>query len=58
MEELNQIHDIANGIMGNTICAFGEGAAQPALAFVKRYRKHFEDYVLRGGKSQTRALTI
>jgi NADH-quinone oxidoreductase subunit F len=56
--ELDQIHEIANDIGGNTICAFGDGAAQPALAFVKRYRKHFEDYIRNGGKSQTRRLTV
>ena len=58
IEELDQIHQIANDIGGNTICAFGDGAAQPALAFVKRYRKHFEDYILNGGKLQTRRLTV
>ena len=35
MEELDQLHDIANGIMGNTICAFGEGTAMPALGFLR-----------------------
>lgn len=45
MEELNQLHDIANGIMGNTICAFGEGTAMPALAFLQKFRKEFEAYV-------------
>jgi NADH-quinone oxidoreductase subunit F len=40
--ELDQIHDIGNGIMGNTICAFGEGAAMPALGLVRKYRRHFE----------------
>ncbi|MBM4361522.1 MAG: NADH-quinone oxidoreductase subunit NuoF [Deltaproteobacteria bacterium] len=57
MDELDRIADIASDITGNTICAFGDGAAQPALAFVKRYRKNFEDYVMTGGKSQTRQLT-
>jgi len=56
--ELDEIHEIANNITGNTICAFGDGAAQPALAFVRRYRKHFEDYIVSGGKSQTRRLTL
>ena len=45
MEELNTLHDVANGIMGNTICAFGEGTAMPALGFLKKFRKEFEDYV-------------
>jgi NADH-quinone oxidoreductase subunit F len=58
MSELDRIHEIANDITGNTICAFGDGAAQPALAFVKRYRKHFEDYVLHGAKSQTGELAL
>jgi NADH-quinone oxidoreductase subunit F len=58
IEELDRVHEIANDITGNTICAFGDGAAQPALAFVKRYRKHFEDYVKSGGKSQTRRLAL
>jgi len=57
MDELDRISEIASDITGNTICAFGDGAAQPALAFVKRYRKNFEDYVLRGGRSQTGRLT-
>jgi NADH-quinone oxidoreductase subunit F len=58
IEELDQISEIASNIMGNTICAFGDGAAQPMLAFVKKYRKAFEDYVRTGGKSQTRRLTV
>jgi NADH-quinone oxidoreductase subunit F len=45
MDELNELHDIANNIMGNTICAFGEGTAMPALGFLKKFRKEFEAYV-------------
>jgi NADH-quinone oxidoreductase subunit F len=56
-EELDRIHEIASDITGNTICAFGDGAAQPMLAFVRRYRKAFEDYIETGGKSQTRRLS-
>ncbi|GMV18438.1 MAG: NADH-quinone oxidoreductase subunit NuoF [Polyangiaceae bacterium] len=56
MDELDQIHRIASDITGNTICAFGDGAAQPALSFVRKFRKQFEDYVLTGGKSQTKKL--
>ena len=51
LEELDNLHDIANGIMGNTICAFGEGTAMPALGFLKKFRKHFEMYV-RGEKKR------
>ncbi len=58
IEELDRISAIASDITGNTICAFGDGAAQPALAFVRRYRKHFEDYILNGGANQTRTLVV
>ncbi|HEV8244319.1 MAG TPA: NADH-quinone oxidoreductase subunit NuoF [Polyangiaceae bacterium] len=58
IEELDRIHEIASDITGNTICAFGDGAAQPALAFVRKYRKNFEDYILAGGKSQTGVLAL
>jgi NADH-quinone oxidoreductase subunit F len=58
IEELDRVHEIASDITGNTICAFGDGAAQPALAFVRKYRKHFEDYIKSGGKLQTRALAL
>ena len=57
MEELDQLHDIANNIMGNTICAFGEGTAMPALGFLKKYRKEFEAYVRGDDKSRTLAAT-
>jgi NADH-quinone oxidoreductase subunit F len=54
MEELDSLHDIANNIMGNTICAFGEGNAMPALGFLKKFRKDFEAYV-RGEKTPSAA---
>lgn len=56
MEELDQLHEIASNITGNTICAFGDGAAQPALSFVRKFRPQLEDYIKTGGKGQTRSL--
>jgi NADH-quinone oxidoreductase subunit F len=56
MQELDLLHEIASNITGNTICAFGDGAAQPVMSFVRKFRKNFEDYVLTGGQSQTRTL--
>jgi NADH-quinone oxidoreductase subunit F len=58
IEELDQVSAIASDITGNTICAFGDGAAQPALAFVRKFRGAFEDYILNGGRSQTRRLAL
>jgi NADH-quinone oxidoreductase subunit F len=56
MEELNLVSEVASNISGNTICAFGDGAAGPMLAFVQKFRKSFEDYILTGGQNQTRHL--
>jgi NADH-quinone oxidoreductase subunit F len=56
--ELDQISEIASDITGNTICAFGDGAATPALHFVRKFRKNLEDYVNTGGRSQTGRLTL
>ncbi len=57
MDDVDRLHDIANNIMGNTICAFGEGTAMPALGFVKKYRKHFEAYV-KGERSRKDATLV
>jgi NADH-quinone oxidoreductase subunit F len=54
MEDVNDLSDIANNIMGNTICAFGEGTAMPALGFMKKFRKDFEAYV-RGERTRSTA---
>src|SRR5690606_21760592 len=35
LSELDDIASIASDITGNTICAFGDGAAQPAMSFVR-----------------------
>ena len=58
LAELDTLHDIGSNIMGNTICAFGEGAAMPALAFVQKFRPELEAYVKSGGKSGTGTLTL
>jgi NADH-quinone oxidoreductase subunit F len=58
MAELDGLHDIANGIMGNTICAFGEGTAMPALAFMQKFRPELEQYA-RGERTRDKAtLTV
>jgi NADH-quinone oxidoreductase subunit F len=58
MEELNHLHDVANGIMGNTICAFGEGTAMPALGYLKKFRKDFEAYVKGERRGSDAKLTV
>jgi NADH-quinone oxidoreductase subunit F len=58
MEELGNVHEVANGIMGNTICAFGEGTAMPALAFIQKFRPEFEAYVRGERKKSDAKLTV
>ncbi len=58
LAELDQLHEIAGNIMGNTICAFGEGTAMPALGFLRQFRKELEAYVTSKGKSGTGRLTV
>lgn len=58
MEELNMISEVASNISGNTICAFGDGAAGPMLAFVQKFRPAFEDYIRNGGSHQTGRLSL
>jgi NADH-quinone oxidoreductase subunit F len=56
--ELDRLHEIADNIMGNTICAFGEGTAMPALGFLRKFRKEFEQYIKTRGKSSTGRLAL
>ncbi len=58
LEELDRLHEIASNIMGNTICAFGEGTAMPALGFLKKFRKEFEEHIRTKGKSSTGRLAL
>jgi NADH-quinone oxidoreductase subunit F len=58
IEELDRLHEIASNIMGNTICAFGEGTAMPALGFLKKFRKEFEEHIRTKGKSSTGRLAL
>jgi NADH-quinone oxidoreductase subunit F len=46
--DLDLILNISGNIMGNTICPFGDAAAMPAAAFIKKYRDEFEQHVTDG----------
>ena len=49
------LSEIASNIMGNTICAFGEGTAMPAMGFLKQFRKELEAYVATSGRAAAAA---
>jgi NADH-quinone oxidoreductase subunit F len=43
--DLDLILNISGNIMGQTICPFGDAAAMPAAAFIRKYRAEFEAHV-------------
>lgn len=43
------ILDVADNVMGNTICPLGDAAAMPAISFVKQFREEFEAHITSGG---------
>jgi NADH-quinone oxidoreductase subunit F len=43
--DLDLILNVSGNIMGNTICPFGDAAAMPAAAFIKKYRGEFEEHI-------------
>jgi NADH-quinone oxidoreductase subunit F len=43
--DLELILNVSGNIMGNTICPFGDAAAMPAAAFIKKYRDEFEEHI-------------
>ena len=43
--DLDLILNVSSNIMGNTICPFGDAAAMPAAAFIKKYREEFEEHI-------------
>ena len=52
MTDLDTLGDVANNIMGNTICALGDGAAMPMLGILKLFRHEFEEVVRTGRAPQ------
>jgi len=44
--DLDLILNISSNIMGNTICPFGDAAAMPAAAFIKKFRDEFEAHIV------------
>jgi len=43
--DLDLILNVSGNIMGNTICPFGDAAAMPAGAFIRKFRTEFEDHI-------------
>jgi NADH-quinone oxidoreductase subunit F len=43
--DLDLVLSVSGNIAGNTICPFGDAAAMPAAAFIKKYRAEFEEHI-------------
>jgi NADH-quinone oxidoreductase subunit F len=50
-EDAALLVDVANNMMGNTICAFADGTAMPMLGFVQKFHAEFVEAGKRGVKS-------
>ncbi|EIJ42757.1 NADH-quinone oxidoreductase, F subunit [Beggiatoa alba B18LD] len=47
-EDLELLSNIANKIMGRTICALGDAASMPVLSFVREFPEEFQYYIEHG----------
>jgi len=47
-EDVALLVDIANNMMGNTICAFAEGTAMPMLGLVRQFLEEFVEVAAKG----------
>jgi len=47
-EDLDMLEDVANKIMGRTICALGDAAAMPVASFIKHFRDEFQYHIDHG----------
>jgi len=43
--DVDRLEQVANSIMGNTICALGDAAAMPVQSFIKRFKPDFLAHV-------------
>ena len=50
-QDIDDLVDIAQMIMGNTICPLGDAAAMPVTSFLTKFRSEFEKAVKPSGKS-------
>ncbi len=44
-EDLDKIIQLANNMMGKTLCPLGDAAAMPVLSIIQKFRKELESYI-------------
>src|ERR1700758_3143675 len=56
-KDIDNVKYLAENMMGRTFCPLGDAGAMPTIAFVKKFRKEFEDYIA-GQKAGTPIITV
>jgi len=51
IEDIDLLHNISEGIFGNTICPLGDAVAMPVMSYVTQFRDEFE-YFIQNKKSK------
>jgi NADH-quinone oxidoreductase subunit F len=54
-KDIDNIRYLAENMLGRTFCPLGDAAAMPTIAFVKKFRKEFEDHLDGKGCPKTHA---
>src|SRR5215813_13614272 len=44
-KDIDNMYYLSENMLGKTFCALGDAAAMPTMAFVKKFRKEFEDHL-------------
>ena len=44
-KDIDNVQYLAENMMGRTFCPLGDAAAMPTIAFVKKFRREFEEYI-------------
>ena len=44
-KDIDNMQYLAENMLGRTFCPLGDAAAMPTIAFVKKFRKEFEDHL-------------
>jgi NADH-quinone oxidoreductase subunit F len=52
--DVDLLVDIANNMMGNTICAFADGTAMPMLGFIRQFHEEFVEVAKNGLPGEVR----
>ncbi len=47
-EDVDNLYDIAQNMLGRTICPLGDAAAMPVMSFLKKFRSEFEYHAREG----------